>query len=34
LTSRVHPRAGIEVCERVSDVVESVDALIKRADLN
>jgi methanogenic corrinoid protein MtbC1 len=34
LTSRVHPRAGIAVCERVSDVVESVDALIKRADLN
>jgi methanogenic corrinoid protein MtbC1 len=34
LTSRLHARAGIAVCERVSDVVESVDALIKRADLN
>jgi len=34
LTSRVQAGAGIAVCERVSDVVESVDALIKRADLN
>jgi hypothetical protein len=30
----VQAGAGIAVCERVSDVVESVDALIKRADLN
>ena len=34
LTSRVQAGAGIAICERVSDVVESVDALIKRADLN
>jgi methanogenic corrinoid protein MtbC1 len=34
LTSRVQPGAGIAVCERVSEVVDAVDALIKRADLN
>ena len=34
VTSRVHPGSGIAVCERVSDVVGAVDALIKRADLN
>ena len=31
VTSRLQPGAGIAVCERVSDVVDSVDALIKRA---
>jgi MerR family transcriptional regulator, light-induced transcriptional regulator len=34
LTSRVQAGAGIAICERVSDVVGAVDALIKRADLN
>jgi MerR family transcriptional regulator, light-induced transcriptional regulator len=34
LTSRVRSRPGIEVCGRVSDAVEAVDALVKRADLN
>jgi methanogenic corrinoid protein MtbC1 len=34
VTSRVKPTAGIAVCARVSDVVDEVDALIKRADLN
>ena len=34
LTSRVAPRPGIEVCRRVSEVVEAVDAVVKRADLN
>jgi MerR family transcriptional regulator, light-induced transcriptional regulator len=34
LTSRVRARPGIEVCERVSEVVEAVDATIKRADQN
>jgi methanogenic corrinoid protein MtbC1 len=34
LTSRVQPGAGLAICERVSDVVGAVDALIKRADLN
>jgi methanogenic corrinoid protein MtbC1 len=34
LTSRLQARAGIAVCERVSDVVGAVDALIKRAALN
>jgi hypothetical protein len=30
----VQTGAGIAVCERVSDVVGAVDALVKRADLN
>ena len=34
LTSRSHSRPGVEVCGRVSEVVEAVDAVIKRADLN
>jgi MerR family transcriptional regulator, light-induced transcriptional regulator len=34
LTSRVQAGAGIAICERVSDVVGKVDALVKRADLN
>jgi methanogenic corrinoid protein MtbC1 len=34
LTSRVRPRPGIDVCRRVSEAVEAVDAMVKRADLN
>ncbi len=34
LTPRVRPRSGLDVCERVSQVVEAVDAAVKRADLN
>jgi hypothetical protein len=34
LTSRLRSRPGIEVCERVSEVVAAVDAMAKRADLN
>jgi methanogenic corrinoid protein MtbC1 len=34
LTSRSRSRPGVEVCRRVSEVVEAVDAVIKRADLN
>jgi methanogenic corrinoid protein MtbC1 len=34
LTSRLRARPGIGVCERVSEVVEAVDALVKHADLN
>jgi MerR family transcriptional regulator, light-induced transcriptional regulator len=34
LTSRLRAQAGIGICDRVSDAVEAVDALIKRADLN
>ena len=34
VTSRLHQGAGIAVCERVSEVVDAIDALIKRADLN
>jgi methanogenic corrinoid protein MtbC1 len=34
LTSRIRRQPGIGVCERVSDVVGAVDALVKRADLN
>ena len=34
LTSRIRQQPGIGVCERVSDVVGAVDALVKRADLN
>ena len=34
VTSRVQPGAGIAICERVSDVVGAVDALVKRADQN
>jgi MerR family transcriptional regulator, light-induced transcriptional regulator len=34
LTSRVQARPGVEVCRRVSEVVEAVDAMVKRAGLN
>ena len=34
VTSRVQSGAGLAICDRVSDVVGAVDALIKRADLN
>ncbi len=34
VNSRVRRGAGIAICERVSDVVGAVDALVKRADLN
>lgn len=34
VAQRIRARPGIEVCERVSDVVESVDALVKRAASN
>jgi len=34
VTSRVRPGPGIDVCARVSEVVEAVDAIVKRADLN
>ena len=34
LTSRVRARPGIEVCRRVSEAVEAVDALVRRAALN
>jgi methanogenic corrinoid protein MtbC1 len=34
LSTRVRRRPGLEVCRRVSEAVEAVDALIKRADMN
>jgi methanogenic corrinoid protein MtbC1 len=34
LSSRVRARPGIEVCRRVTEVVEAVDALVKRAEMN
>ena len=34
LTARMRSRPGIEVCRRVSEVVEAVDAMVKRAHLN
>jgi hypothetical protein len=34
LSSRVQPRPGVDVCRRVSDVVEAVDAIVKGAGLN
>jgi methanogenic corrinoid protein MtbC1 len=34
LASRVHPRPGIDVCRRVSDAVEAVDAMIKGGGRN
>jgi len=30
----LRPRPGIDVCRRVSEVVESVDAMVQRADEN
>ena len=34
LTSRVRTRPGIEVCQRLSDAVDAVDALVKHAAAN
>jgi methanogenic corrinoid protein MtbC1 len=34
LSVRLRPRPGIQVCRRVSEVVEAADAIIKRAELN
>jgi methanogenic corrinoid protein MtbC1 len=34
LSSRIRARPGIEVCRRVPEVVEAVDALVKRAEMN
>ena len=34
LSSRVRERPGLAVCDRVSEAVEVVDAVLKRAELN
>ena len=34
LASRVHSRPGIDVCRRVSDAVEAVDAMVKGGSRN
>ena len=34
LTSRLQIRPGMEACHRVTEVVETVDAVLKRAELN
>jgi 5-methyltetrahydrofolate--homocysteine methyltransferase len=34
VSPRLRPRPGIQVCTRVSEVVEAADAVMKRADLN
>jgi methanogenic corrinoid protein MtbC1 len=34
LTARVRSRPRLDVCRRVSEAVEAVDAMVKRADLN
>lgn len=34
LSPRLRSRPGLEVCERVSDVVDAVDAMVKRASMN
>lgn len=34
LASRVRALPGVEVCRRVSEAVEAVDALVKRAEMN
>jgi len=34
VSRRLRPQPGIEICRRVSDVVEAVDAMVKRADVN
>jgi MerR family transcriptional regulator, light-induced transcriptional regulator len=34
VTSRVRSRPGIDVCRRVSEAVDAVDAIVKRADSN
>jgi hypothetical protein len=34
LAPGLRPRPGIELCTRVSEVVDAVDAVVMRADLN
>ena len=34
VSSRVRSRPGVDVCGRVSEVVEAVDAMVQRADQN
>ena len=34
LSSQVRSQAGVGICHRVSEVVEAVDAMVKRAELN
>ena len=34
ISSRLRPRPGIQLCRRVSEAVETTDALLKRADFN
>ena len=34
MASRVHPRPGIDVCRRVSDAVEAVDAMVRGGGKN
>jgi len=34
LSSRLRSQTGVRICQRVSEVVEAVDARIKRAELN
>jgi methanogenic corrinoid protein MtbC1 len=34
LTSQLNSQAGVGICQRVSEVVEAVDARVKRAELN
>ena len=34
LTSRLQARTGVGICQRVSEVVDAVDARVKRAELN
>ena len=34
LSPRLRPRPGIQLCRRVSEAVETADALVKRADFN
>jgi methanogenic corrinoid protein MtbC1 len=34
ISSRLRPRPGIQLCRRVTEVVETADALLKRADFN
>jgi MerR family transcriptional regulator, light-induced transcriptional regulator len=34
LTSRLRARPGIGVCERVSEAIDAVDAMVQRAELN
>jgi len=34
ISSRLRPRPGIQLCRRVSEAVETADAMLKRADFN